>query len=181
MPDPAELEIEIRAIRPADKLRGLSLGDPVFAPLKTFAQKHAHAYERQGLARTYAAFNAAADDKLLGYITLVCGEVVIREGEGPLVAEPGLQYLYRQYPAVKIARLAVDRRAQGLGIGTALVDLGLGIAQANVVPHVGCRFVMVDSKRESVDFYRKLGFTMLDTAENRAREEAVMFVDLNKA
>jgi len=176
----ADLDVEIRPIKPGDTLTGLSLGDAAYAPLKTFAQKHAQTYERQSLARTYGAFNLAKNNKLVGYITLVCGEVVIQDGDEALVAEEGLFYLYHQYPAVKIARLAVDRRIRTGGIGTALVDLALGIAQEHVCPHVGCRFAMVDSKKQSVAWYERRGFTLLDTVENKEREEPVMFVDLSK-
>ena len=174
------IEIEIRQIRPGDKLTGLSLGDARFAPLKTFLQKHAKTYEDQSLSRTYAAFNVAEDNRIAGYVTIVCGEVVLADGDGPLIADEGLRYLYNQYPAVKIARLAVDRRVQGRGIGEALVNLSLGIAKEYVAPNVGCRFVMVDSKQDAVKFYDRQGFTMLDTQANRDREEPVMFVDLSK-
>lgn len=78
------------------------------------------------------------------------------------------------------ARLAVDQRLRGLGIGEALVNLCLGITQEYIAPNVGCRFVMVDSKRDAVNFYDRMGFTMLDTPANREREEPVMFIDLSK-
>jgi hypothetical protein len=39
---------------------------------------------------------------------------------------------------------------------------------------------MVDSKRNSVKFYERCGFTMLDTPENKERNEPVMYVDLSK-
>jgi hypothetical protein len=48
-------------------------------------------------------------------------------------------------------------------------------------PAVGCRFVIVDSKKSSVGFYEKQGFTLIDTKENRGRSEPVMFIDLHKA
>ncbi|TMJ15483.1 MAG: GNAT family N-acetyltransferase [Alphaproteobacteria bacterium] len=115
--------------------------------------------------------------KVLGYITLVCGEVVTGDDES-LIAD--LDYRYRQYPAVKIARLAVDKSVQNEGLGRQLVDLALGIAKHEVSRSVGCRFVIVDSKRNAVKFYEKCGFTMLDTQANRDREEPVMFVDLSK-
>jgi GNAT superfamily N-acetyltransferase len=175
-----DLDVEIRPIQPGDRLTGLSMGDPKFTPLKIFAQRHAHAYERQSLSRTYGAFNIPDDKKLAGYITIVCGEVVIDDGDPALVQDEGLKYLYNQYPAVKIARLAVDRRVKRRGIGEALVQLSLGRAMEHVCPHVGCRFVMVDSKKEAVGFYDRMGFTMLDTPANRGREEPVMFIDLSK-
>lgn len=180
MAEKAEPNVGVRPIKPGDTLTGLSLGDAVFTPLKIFAQRHAHAYERQSLARTYGAFDLDKNDKLIGYVTLVCGEVVLQDGDDALIADDDVQYLYRQYPGVKIARLAVDRRHRKAGIGAALVDLALGIAQRAISPNVGCRFLMVDSKQESVAFYDRQGFTMLDTAENRARQEPVMFIDLSK-
>ena len=67
-----------------------------------------------------------------------------------------------------------------IGLGKHLVDLALGIAKREVSPSVGCRFVMVDSKRNSVKFYERCGFTMLDTPENKERNEPVMYVDLSK-
>lgn len=156
------------------------MGDAAFAPLKVFVQKHALVYERQSLARTYGAFDLACNDKLLGYITLVCGEVVTGVDDDPLVAGDGLSFRYRQYPAVKIARLAVDRRVRGAGVGSGLVNLAVGIAKESIAPNVGCRFVMVDSKQPSIRFYAGVGFTMLDTAVNRRRDEPVMFIDLSK-
>jgi hypothetical protein len=65
-------------------------------------------------------------------------------------------------------------------LGKALVDLALGIAKREISPSVGCRFVMVDSKRNAAPFYEKCGFTILDTPANRDRVEPVMFVDLKK-
>jgi GNAT superfamily N-acetyltransferase len=175
----ADSEIVIKQIEPGDRLTGLKLGDEAYAPLKIFLQRHAHEYERQSLARTYAAFNPGPG-RVLAYITLVCGEVVTGDGDGPLVQDESLKYLYNQYPAVKIARLAVDSRYRKLALGRALVQLALGVAADSICPAVGCRFVMVDSKKPAVPFYEKCGFTLLDTEANRSRAEPVMFVDLRK-
>lgn len=173
------LSIVVKQIKPGDRLTGLSLGEAAFTPLKTFLQKHAQKYEAQSLSRTYAAFRSD-NAKVAGYVTLVCGEVVTDDGDDSLVCEPGLKYLYNHYPAVKIARLAVDKSLAGFGLGRALVSLALGQAKRVVCPTVGCRFVVVDSKKEAVKFYEKCGFTLLDTATNRQRDEPVMFIDLNK-
>ena len=169
--------VELRQIEPGDKLTGLSLGDATFTPLKTFLQRHALKYEAQDLARTYALFRTD-NEKVGGYITVVCGEVVVENG--PPLLEADVEYEYSSYPAVKVARLAIDRRLRGGGYGRSLVEFVLGLTKDEICPRVGCRFVMVDSKKESVDFYSKCGFTMIDTDENRARDEPVMFIDLQK-
>lgn len=172
-----DLDLDIRLIAQGDRLTGMSLGDAAFTPLKNFLRRHALEFERQSLARTYAAFQVEPR-RVLAYITLVCGEVVIDDGDTCLIE--GIDYQYKQYPAVKIARLAVDRSIQNAGLGRQLVDLALGIAKREVSPSVGCRFVMVDAKKNAVRFYERCGFTMLDTPANKARNKPVMFVDLSK-
>jgi hypothetical protein len=77
----ADAEIQIRPIRPDDKLTGLSLGDAALTPLKTFLQRHAKSYEEHSLARTYGMFLIGdSAPRILGYVTLVCGEVVVGDG-----------------------------------------------------------------------------------------------------
>lgn len=117
---------------------------------------------------------------VVAYISLVCGEIVLERGA--IAGEDALDYRYPNYPAVKIARLAVDSdlRESGLKLGKQLVDLAVAIASEIVAEHVGCRFVVVDSKKDAVKFYEKMGFTLLDTEENKSRREPVLFVDLMK-
>lgn len=176
MPE-TKIEVDIRQIEPGDKFTGFSVGDDKFLPLKIFLKKHAHRFQNTSLARTYGAFNASTQ-KAIGYVTLVCGEVVVQNGDENLVDDA--EYRYPHYPAVKIARLAIHSGHRGNGLGRVLVDLSLGVAKDTICPAVGCRFLMVDSKREAVDFYVKCGFTLLDTAANKERDEPVMFVDLHK-
>lgn len=168
---------EIRLIEVGDRLTGLSLGDPSFTPLKTFLQRQAKSYQARSLARTYGAFLGG---KIVAYMSLVCGEVVVGNDDKALVDDLDVIYRYTHYPAIKIARLAVDRKHRGSRLGQTLVDLALGIARDRISPAVGCRFVMVDSKQPSVGFYLRMGFTLLDTDANRARTEPVMFLDLQK-
>jgi len=172
-------QLEIRPIETGDGVKSLSLGDEKFAPLKTFLQKHAKDYEVATLARTYVAVEPDLNSKpqIRGYITLVAGEIVT-DGAAPLIETPA--YAYSQYPAVKIARLAVHKDYRGSGLGRELVDLALGITKSYICPRVGCRFVVVDAKRCSIPFYDRCGFTLLDTRTNKRRSEPVMFVDLNK-
>ena len=117
---------------------------------------------------------------MIAYITLVCGEIVL-EGDMSLLDETDLQYNYKSYPALKIARLAVDARHRDNDYGAILVELAVGTAKEIICPAAGCRFVTVDSKRGAVGFYQKQGFTLLDTPENKKRGEPVLFLDLFKA
>lgn len=169
-----EIQLELREIGVGDRVTGLSLGDQAFTPLKTFVQKHAKTYAEQMLAKSYGVFEG---DKLVGYVTLVCGQIEVDGGE-PAPDVGDAQFEYKHYPAVKIARLAVDRRYRGTGLGRRLVDFSLGLARDNIASAVGCRFVVLDAKQQSVVFYEKNGFRLIDTETNRARAEPVMFLDL---
>lgn len=169
------MDITVRKLEPGDKVTGLSLGDNKFTPLKIFLQKHSKQYQREYLATTYCAFNEQG--KVCAYITILCGEVLT---EGNNLLGDGIDYRYSTYPAIKIARLAVDVECRNQKIGLQLVELVLGLALEYFCPHVGCRFVMVDSKRDAVKFYEKCGFTFLNTPANQKRSSPVMFVDLAK-
>ncbi len=64
-------------------------------------------------------------------------------------------------PVLRLARIGVDTRAQGLGIGKALLRhvLGLALTQRD---RLGCVGVVTDAKPEAVKFHEDLGFRPLD-------------------
>lgn len=167
-----QTEYELRLVEPGDTLTGLSLGDEAFQPLKTFLQRDAKRFQGRNLGRTYGVF---AGRKIVAYLTLVCGEV--SSCDDIQDAEDG--FTYDSYPAIKIARLAVDRRHRG-GLGRQLVEFALGVAKNQICPAVGCRFVVVDSKQQSIGFYKRCGFTMINTVVNKDRDQPVMFIDLHR-
>ena len=112
--------------------------------------------------------------KVLAYITLTCSEVDLK---GCYALEDcAYANQYDSLPAVKIARLAVDSRYHGHGLGAVLVSLATAIAIDEIAPVIGCRFVVTDAKRGAVGFYHKQGFTLLDTSENIKASEPVMFI-----
>lgn len=65
-------------------------------------------------------------------------------------------------PVLRIARLAVDKRFQGLGLGKKLLGLSFKLALTMKADY-GCIGIVVDAKVESVEFYQKLGFISLQT------------------
>ncbi|NOS88926.1 MAG: GNAT family N-acetyltransferase [Methylococcaceae bacterium] len=85
---------------------------------------------------------------------------------------------YEFLPAVKIARLAVDNRYRGSGIGSTLVDYAIALILDKIAENVGCRFVVTDAKSQAVSFYEKQGFVLLDSKGNQSTEHHLMFLDL---
>ena len=61
-------------------------------------------------------------------------------------------------PVVRIGRLGVDLRAQGKGIGVALLQHAMHLA-ASTAEKIGLCAVVVDAKNESIaSFYARFGF-----------------------
>ena len=70
-------------------------------------------------------------------------------------------------PVLRLARLAVDLRHQGRGLGRALVRdmMLLALEQRR---RVGCVGLLVDALVNRVSFYEQLGFVALDTVSGGA-------------
>ena len=64
-------------------------------------------------------------------------------------------------PVLRLARLGVDERAQGLGVGRALLRHILALA-LNQRDSLGCSGVVTDAKPEAVTFYTRYGFEPLE-------------------
>lgn len=92
-------------------------------------------------------------NELVGYITLSNDTIGTKE----VIVRDAIETKYKKYPAMKIARLAVDSKYEKKGIGTYLLYAAIGKA-LSISDSVGCRFVLVDSKKESITFYEKFGF-----------------------
>lgn len=167
----------VELLEPGDKVTGFSVGAPEAVPLKSYFQKDAKRFQAQSIARTYVA-RLDKEPKIVAYMTLVCGEIEAEDGAG--LAADAAPFTYESYPAIKVARLLVDSRYRERDIGRSLIDIAVGVAQDVICPAVGCRFVVVDAKQDSVSFYEKCGFSFLETAVNRARPQPVMFIDLHK-
>jgi predicted N-acetyltransferase YhbS len=89
---------------------------------------------------------------LVGYITLTTD--IIRKEE--VRVEGRISVPYKEYPAIKIARLAVDKKYERRGVGRFLLLIAVGKA-FDIANEVGCRFITVDSKPDSIGFYKKGG------------------------
>ena len=176
MPSEPVEEVEIRPLEPGDNCSGFSFGDRTFQPLKSFIQKDAANFQDIEIARTYVAISSQSN-KVRGFITLLCSQIELDHDRRPNEVERA--DAYRDYPAVKIARLGVHKAYQGTGLGSALMDLAVQTAIDRIRPYVGCRFLIVDSKNPSIGFYQRFGFTLLGQADlDDNGEHFPMYLDL---
>ena len=122
--------------------------------LDNFLIRHAPDNDRRGLGRTYVAI-AGETDQVLGYVTL-CSNSVHFENV------PTEKMPHYPIPAILIARLAVAKLAQGMGVGTDLMLMALRLA-VEIADRIGVFAVTVDAMNEDAKaFYQKrFGFTEL--------------------
>ena len=126
--------------------------------LKRFALRHS---EKDLLSRTHLALDEDGEIvRIAGYFSL---STVSVERES-LAALPTLDKLPRfPIPGVLLARLAVDTRAQGQGLGRFLFEEALGksleLARAGVV---GFRLLVTDAiDEQAAKFYERFGLVRL--------------------
>lgn len=167
-------KLVLRELEPSDTVTRFSLGGEEFNALKIFIKRHAKYYHSQNITKTYVLVEPSKSH-IFGYVSLVCSQVELTLNQ-PIVDN----YPYHDYPCVKIVRLAVDKSLKKKGLGTDLVNWSVSITKEKIMPHIGCRFLVVDSKAGAIGFYEKCGFTMLDTATNKANKHPLLFMDLHK-
>jgi GNAT superfamily N-acetyltransferase len=126
--------------------------------LERYALRHA---EKDLLARTYLAIDEGGSAKrLAGYFSL--STVSVDRASGTRL--PELDRLPRfPIPGVLLARLAVDARVQGQGLGRYLFEEALGLTlQLALTGPVAFRLFVTDAiDAEAVRFYERFGLTPL--------------------
>jgi GNAT superfamily N-acetyltransferase len=126
--------------------------------IRRFALRHA---EKDFLGRTFLAIErAAGTERLAGYFTLATASV-------ERTAVDSIESLNRlprfPIPAVLLARLAVDARVQGQGLGRHLFEEALGLTlQLSRSGPVAFRLLVTDAIDEAAArFYGRFGFSRL--------------------
>ncbi len=118
--------------------------------MENFLHHEAFDEQEKGLSRTYLFVDA--EEKLIAYLSL-CNDAIRLEFE----ERDNMNLPYTTIPAIKIARLAVDVRNQGQGIGNEALQFAIFIAQT-VRDYSGVVFLTLDCYEHRVSYYEKFGF-----------------------
>jgi GNAT superfamily N-acetyltransferase len=151
VPD-ASSEVHVRRLEPGDDRSSFRSGN---INLDRFFQRYAGQNQfRHHIGTTYVAVQGA---QIVGFVTVSSGEMVVeklsKRRRRRLPAYP--------LPILRLARLAVDDRFQGHGIGRLLLRATLELA-LEMRDRVGCIGVVVDAKPDAVTFYSSLGFKPIE-------------------
>jgi GNAT superfamily N-acetyltransferase len=147
------VDVEIRLLREDDVREGFSCGEPA---LDRFFQHYAA--QNQFKLHLAVTWVAVVDKRILGFATVTAGVI-----ERSVVPSAKARKRLPAYPlpVLRLARLGVDQKAQGLGLGRALLRhvLQLALAQRD---SLGCLGVVTDAKEHASSFYASLGFVELE-------------------
>ena len=163
------MAIAIRRLEEGDEVENFDCGDE---PLNSYLKRHAWSnQEKISIGVTYVAVDESAPRSVLGYFTLATAGVP-REAF-PKKYVRGLPSY--DLPLILLARLAVDRRFAGHGLGHALISEAFRIS-LRVADDVGCRCIVTDAYRERTNWYARYGFVPIVGAADTGPQR--MFLDI---
>lgn len=168
------MTVAIHPLRPENDRDGFACGDESLDRyLRQFAWQN---MARHRLGVTYVAEEAGV---VLGYATLVAASLSASSISRVLTK----QLPRYPVPALRVARLAVDLRFRGNGIGSALVGAACDVA-LEMSDRVGCAGLVVDAYEDAVAFYEIFGFERVEIESGGSPvrpRQAVMFLPLSAA
>ena len=163
------MAIVIRRLEEHDEVENFDCGDE---PLNNYLKRHAwNNQEKSSIGVTYVAVDEGTPRAILGYFTLATASVP-REAF-PKKYVRGLPPY--DLPLVLLARLAVDRRFAGRGLGHALISEACRVS-LRVADEVGCRCIITDAYRDRISWYKKYGFVLIEGAAESGPQR--MFLDV---
>jgi GNAT superfamily N-acetyltransferase len=163
------MAVTIRRLEEFDEVANFDCGDE---PLNNYLKRHAWTNQQKiSIGVTYIAVDESAPSTVLGYFTLATSSIPRERFPKKFVR--GLPPY--DLPLILLARLAVDKRFSGRGLGHALISEALKIT-VRVADEVGCRCILTDAYSEKASWYARYGFVPLEGAAASAPHK--MFLDV---
>ncbi|MFA6372288.1 MAG: GNAT family N-acetyltransferase [Methanothrix sp.] len=142
----AERELSILLLSSRYDLSPFDSGD---AELNDFLKNDALREQKEFLSKTHLCFYR---DRVAGFISMAADSVQAKKDKlDPSQIIDDCEYPV--YPCILIARLAVDKKLHGYGVGSYLLSLAVGYAMESPL---GCRYLAVDPKDGALEFYEKI-------------------------
>ena len=170
-------KIQLRRLGESDVVTGFDCGDN---DLNDFIMTDAPLYFRVRLATSYVLEDGESGE-VMGYFSLAHDRISLTDFPSNSAYNRFRKRFFAQgkmfksYPALKICRLATDKKFRGEGIGAMLVNTIIGSYRND--NKAGCRFITVDAYADALPFYFKLGFAPL-SKEDEGAETRLLYFDL---
>ena len=163
------MAVVIRRLEEHDEVENFDCGDDA---LNNYLRRHAWTnQQKSSIGVSYVALDEDAPRTVLGYFTLAMAGVP--RNAFPKKYVRGLPPY--DLPLILLARLAVDRRFAGRGLGHALISEALRIS-LRVSDEVGCRCVITDAYRDRISWCSRYGFVPIEGAAPTGLQR--MFLDM---
>lgn len=163
------MAIVIRRLEEQDEVQGFDCGDEA---LDRYLKRHAWTNQAKScIGVTYVAADEAAPRSVLGYFTLAMASAP--RDAFPKKHARGLPPY--DLPLILLARLAVDRRFAGKGLGHALISEVFRISLA-AAAEIGCRCIVTDAYRGRIGWYARYGFVPIEGSAEDGPQR--MFLDI---
>lgn len=163
------MAVTIRRLEVSDEVENFDCGDE---PLNNYLKRYAWTNQQKiSIGVTHVAVDESAPHDVLGYFTLATSSVP--RDKLPKKYVRGLPPY--DLPLILLARLAVDKRFSGRGLGHALLSEALKIT-ARVADEVGCRCIITDAYPDKAGWYARYGFVPLEGAAAASPQK--MFLDV---
>ena len=169
--------IQLRRLGENDKVVQFDCGD---ADLNDFIITDAPLYYKVRLATSYI-LEDVENGNVIGYFSLAHDRISLTDFPSNSAYNRFRKQFFAQgkmfksYPALKICRLATDKKYKGDGMGTMMVNLIIGSYRND--NKAGCRFITVDAYSDALPFYYKQGFLPL-SKEDEDAETRLLYFDL---
>jgi len=170
-------DIQLRRLGEDDIVSGFDCGDE---DLNDFITSDAVLYFKVRLATSYVLENKTTKD-IIGYFSLAHDRISLTDFPSNSAYNRFRKQFFAQgkmfksYPALKICRLATDRKYRGESIGTMMVNMIIASYKAD--NKAGCRFITVDAYADALPFYYRQGFLPL-SKEDEGSPTRLLYFDL---
>lgn len=166
-----------RQIDANSEIKSFDCGD---ADLNDFLVSDAKNYYQSMMALTYLLEDNSAQ-KTVAYYSLLNDKIVFDPDEKKLWNRLNRRIVNskrrKEYPAVKIGRLAVSKDYSGNHIGESII---LQVKHVfSTMSRSACRFITVDAYAAAVPFYQKCGFMFLSESDKNSKTRAMYFDLIN--
>lgn len=119
--------------------------------LNIYLSRYAEKNDKLGIGKTFIALTQTKE--IAGYFTIATAQVKFED-----LPENAKKHLPKYpIPALRVARLAVNKSFQKNGIGKYLLTQAF-IKTVHVADITGLYFIIVDAKESSASFYEQFGF-----------------------
>ncbi|MFD2706763.1 GNAT family N-acetyltransferase [Salibacterium lacus] len=153
------MHLDLISNMPADTVQSFSCSSPNNF-IESFLKENALSYHQQNLAKTHTVQNDSGH--FIGFFTLFSDYIPIPKSKLKKEDWTVQSIIGKQmYPAIRIHAIGIDHAFQGNNHGKWLMYIALDICR-EISESVGVVFVSVESFTNTIDFYKKCGFTYLN-------------------